>query len=299
MSQCPTSPLVPTIALGICTLNRPQDLYNCLRSVFDGSRQPDEIIVSDDSPAAMARENQAVVAQFPGVTYQAGPQRGLGPNRNACIQAATSDFVIFTDDDVCVTADFFATAYQQLPVRTEGTILTGFEWNHHPDKRKGDAPGKITPQNADFWGLQRVAIAAEPKAIVINATFFPRSLLQRVQFDENLRYGSDEIDVVRHALSKGYRIQYCDALAVHHYPSPVNRDRYAKWVHASRLYATTKAYWVYEQAPLKTLAYVLLAPLQLLGSQAKTGSAQAVGRALQSVLLASQYLWRYAHSPSR
>ncbi len=276
--------IVVSISLCICTMNRPDDLNHCLASVFQSAEKPDEVIVSDDSPDPLP--TKTVAARYPGVVYQSGPRRGLGPNRNACIRSARGSHIIFIDDDVCVPPDFFARARQLLASCGSQTIITGHEMNHREGITK-----KVVPHNADFWGLQRLPVDKEYRAIVINSTIFPRSLFERAIFDENLRYGSEEIDMAQHATSLGYQIIYDDPLYVNHYPSPVNRENYKKFVHASRLYATTKAYWQYEHSLPKTLAYIIFAPLQLAGSAVRKGDFLGLWRAFQATLLACRYLF--------
>jgi glycosyltransferase involved in cell wall biosynthesis len=274
-----------SITLCICTMNRPNELNRCLQSVFQGVKKPDEVIVSDDSPDNQA--TQQVVAKYPGVIYQQGPRRGLGPNRNACIQRARSSHIIFVDDDVCVPPEFFATAHQLIAASDPKTLITGYEMKHC------EGTQKIVPHNPDFWGLQRVPVRHEYRAIVINSTMFPRNLFEQALFDEHLRYGSEEIDIAQHAVALGYRIAYEDSLYVDHYPSPVNREQYKQFVYASRLYATTKAYWYYERSILKTLAFILLAPLQLVGSAVRRRDTSAVWGAFQATVLAGQYLFSH------
>jgi GT2 family glycosyltransferase len=261
-------------------MNRPDELSRCLDSVFQNVDKPDEVIVSDDSPNE--EPGRTVVARYPDVIYQSGPRRGLGPNRNACIQRASGSHIIFVDDDVCIPAGFFATARQLIASCEPKTIITGYQLDH------GDY--KIVPHNADFWGLQRVPVRNEYRAIVINSTIFPKSLFERALFDEHVRYGSEELDISQHAVSLGYRITYQDCLYVNHYPSPVNRDKYKQFIEASRLYVTTKAYWQYERSVPKTLVYILLAPLQLAGSAIRRGDARAIWGAFQSTALAWRYL---------
>jgi glycosyltransferase involved in cell wall biosynthesis len=249
---------------------------------------PNEIIVSDDSPDG--RANQEVIAKYPGVIYQEGPHSGLGPNRNACIQRAKGSHIIFIDDDVRVPPQFFATARQLIGSSDSKMIITGCEMNYGGGGRWPGEVHKVIPHNPDFWGFQKVPVSKDYGAIVINATIFPSSLFEQALFDENLRYGSEEIDMAQHALSLGYRIVYEDCLSVEHHPSPVNREQYEQFIHASRLYATAKAYWQYERSPLKTLAYILLAPLQLAGSAVRRGDMQGVWRAIQATTLAGRYL---------
>lgn len=277
-----------SIALCICTMNRPEDLNRCLDSVFRSNGMPDEIIVSDDSPDGSP--TQVVVAQYPGVIYQEGPHRGLGPNRNACIYSGKGSHIIFIDDDVRVSPEFFVIARQLIASADSKTIITGYEMNYGGGGRWEGEIKKIVPQNPDFWGFQKLPVSKDYGAIVINATIFPHLLFEQALFDEHLRYGSEEIDMAQHALSLGYRIVYEDCLYVEHHPSAVNREQYEQFIHASRLYATVKTYWQYERSPLKTMTYILLAPLQLAGSAIRRGNIPDLWRAFRSTFLAGRYL---------
>jgi glycosyltransferase involved in cell wall biosynthesis len=276
-----------SISLCICTMNRPDDLSRCLDSIFQSNNMPDEIIVSDDSPDG--RATQVVAAKYRGVIYQEGPHRGLGPNRNACIQCNKGSHIIFIDDDVRVPPEFFSTVRGLIASSDSKTVITGYEMNYGGGGRWEGEALKVIPQNPDFWGFQKVPICNNYGAIVINATIFPISLFEQALFDEHLRYGSEEIDIAQHAISLGYCIVYEDCLYVEHHPSPVNREKYKQFIHASRLYATTKAYWKYERSALKTLAYVLLAPLHLSGSAILRGNVREVWGAIQAILLAGRY----------
>ncbi len=272
-----------TISLCICTYNRPDDLDKCLKSVCSAAEPPEEIIVSDDSQDnAPAR---AVVERYPGVIYQRGPSLGLGANRNACLATFSQDFVLFIDDDVCVDVDFFEKSRLALAVLPQKTVLTGYEMNYLSE------PGrKVTPHNPDFWGFQRLVPEGDYRAVVINATFFPAALFDDASFDEKLRYGCEEIDMARHAISCGFSIQYSEELYVRHYPSAVNRDEYKSYVEASRLYATFKAYWTYEKSLIKSLAFLLLAPLKLLLAVTRRTGWKGAQYAWKSTFLALQYM---------
>lgn len=274
-----------SISLCICTMNRPDDLDRCLKAVFQSSILPDEVIVSDDS--LDSQPAQSVVANYPGVIYQQGPRRGLSPNRNACIRASKGSHIIFIDDDVCVPPNFFATARKIIDRCDDRAIVTGYEIKH------GEKTEKVVPHNLDFWGLQRVPVRDDYRAIVINSTIFPRRLFQQASFDENLRYGSEEIDMAVHAVAMGYRIVYDNSLYVDHYPSPINREQYQQFIHASRLYATLKSYWQYERSAFKALAYLLLAPLQLAGSSFRRNGLRGLRESFNSIALAGRYLLTY------
>jgi GT2 family glycosyltransferase len=198
------------------------------------------------------------------------------------------------DDDVCVSPEFFAVARELIAASEPKMLITGYEMNYGGGGRWQGEVKKVVPHNADFWGLQRVPVDGEYRSIVINSTIFPKSLFEQAFFDGHLRYGSEEIDMALHATSLGYRIIYQDSLYVHHYPSSINRETYKRFVHASRLYATTKAYWHYEHSITKTLTYALLAPLQLIGSAVRRGNIPAIWGALESTAIAYRYFFTRA-----
>lgn len=235
-----------TISLCICTMNRPEDVDRALASVRAGTRQPHEIIVSDDGHQAEVAE----VAARHGAVYQRGPARGLGPNRNACLDAVSGTHVAFIDDDVKVAADFMETAYR---IASE-QVLTGWELNH-----SYDPPKKVNASNPSFLGFQNRPVGDELRAIVVNATVFPASLFASARFTERSRYGYEELDMARQAVTLGYRIDYSDDLWVNHYPSPTNRDRYARVQVASRLYLTARAYSRYERNRPKAAVFCAVA----------------------------------------
>jgi glycosyltransferase involved in cell wall biosynthesis len=228
-------------------MNRPVELATALQSIFDGSSLPDQIIVSDDGDGSA----EEVAKRFPGVTYLPGPKRGLGANRNHCIAFATGSLVAFIDDDVTVDADFVAIA--KLSSETK-TIVTGWELNH-----SHVPPQKVSPHNASFLGFQRIDPTDRLESICINATVFPRMLFTAAVFDEQIRYGYEEIDIARHAISLGWAIEYNDSLHVKHFPAASNRDGYASVLNVSRLYITHKAYSRYEKKPLKAAFFNVVA----------------------------------------
>lgn len=81
----------------ICTRDRPEELRRCLASLPAQSYPPDEIIVVDNAPRdERARE----VALAAGVTYLREARAGLDYARNAGARHASTDIVVYTDDDV-------------------------------------------------------------------------------------------------------------------------------------------------------------------------------------------------------
>lgn len=237
--------MVSSLALCICTMNRPDELRTALQSVLEGTGRPTQIIVSDDGDGTA----EAVAAEFPGVIYQAGPRRGLPANRNACLRKLDAELVAFIDDDVRVSRDFIKRARE---ARTD-RITTGWELNFG-----GPEPRRVQPSNASFLGFQKSLPRDTYRSIVINATVFPTHVFSNIEFDERVRYGYEEIDVARHALALGWQITLDVELWVEHHPSPANRAAYAGELAVSRLYMTHKAYREYERNLPKAILFNLV-----------------------------------------
>lgn len=247
-------------------MNRPAELATALASVRAGTMQPFELIVSDDGDGSA----ESVALSY-GATYVQGPRRGLGPNRNACIRAASGSGIAFVDDDVKVSAGFVERATAVVAARV---VTTGWELNH-----RGAEPEKVTPHNPDFLGFQRVEPQGDLKSIVINATVFPAGLFQHAKFDEQIKYGYEEIDMARQARRQGFAISYDDLLWTEHFPAPSNRDGYAAVLASSRLYVTYRAYRRYESRPGKAALYAVLAGGHHVAHSVKSGAGLRSGLA--------------------
>ncbi len=278
-----------SLAICICTRHRPDDLRKALQSIAYSAEAPEQVIVSDDGHDGQTAEK--VVAEFSFATYQRGPLIGLGANRNNCLAAVRTAFVCFIDDDVTVPPSFFSIAHglcQTNTARTPQPLVSGIEYKHLP----GQKPIRIEPHNADFWGFQRVKPNGELKAMVINAGIFPMELFRKAQFDPRLSYGSEEIDMVRHAYALGYRVEFHPELWVDHFPSPVNRDEYSGVIDVSRMYTTAKDYWQYQHNVCRFLLFCLLAPPKLALALTRQHGPKGVFMAAASSLLALQYAFK-------
>lgn len=85
----------------VCTRDRPDDLRRCIESILLSEPRPAEIIVVDNAPPNDATSR--VATQYP-VKYVVEQRQGLNWARTCGARAATSDLVLYTDDDVAVDA---------------------------------------------------------------------------------------------------------------------------------------------------------------------------------------------------
>jgi len=236
------------VSVCIPTRNRPEDLAECLESIAASSVPVAEIVVSDDSTDDRTRE--LVAARYPHVKYVFGPRRGLGPNRNSAISAASGDWLLFLDDDARLGADFL-TEMMKARYANAGRklIFTGIE---------KQPKGLVFPNDQDFLGFQKRPYGDSKmvNTVVINATLFPASLFKEMLFDARLIYGYDEVDIASGARGIGYRIVLAPSAINLHFPSPVNRDYYSPHTEAARIYVTFKRYAAAEGRPVKALLFL-------------------------------------------
>jgi GT2 family glycosyltransferase len=94
-------PSEPSCSVIVCTRNRPEDLQRCLQSIMRCVPPPAQIIVVDNAPSDDATAR--VAAGLP-VQYVVEPRQGLNWARTCGARVATSDLLLYTDDDVAVDA---------------------------------------------------------------------------------------------------------------------------------------------------------------------------------------------------
>jgi glycosyltransferase involved in cell wall biosynthesis len=101
-----------SVAVVVCAASdeREDVLRACVRSILEGSRVPDEIlVVVDQNPALEA----SVASWLPAtVRLLRSESRGISSSRNAGLGAASSDVVAFVDDDAVVDSDWLLRVMQ-------------------------------------------------------------------------------------------------------------------------------------------------------------------------------------------
>ena len=272
----------------ICTRHRPRELALALQSIAASSYPVSQVVVSDDGHDA---ETEGVCrAAAVEVDYVRGPQLGLGANRNHAVVASRGEFVLFLDDDCLLTPDFLQLAVLRLEeaeVRygSGRVIVTGRERNHGQS---------IGPHDQTFLGFQARPYPSDHglRSIVINATLFPARVFAEMRFDPQLVYGYEEVDFASRAAAAGYTIVLCPEAINDHRPSPRARFDHNQHVEASRLHVTVRRYALTERAPLRALAFAIIAPVHLLAAEIKRLGLPGVRTAAGTFGLTVRMLWR-------
>ena len=279
----------PRFSVCICTRNRPGDLARALRSVEASTYPAHQIVVSDDSTDTLTREMMA--ADFPRVVFLEGPRRGLGANRNCALDAVTGTHVAFIDDDATLSTDFLtrmAESLQHGGQHPEKLIVTGYELN------RGE---RVYANATTFLGFQArpYRTGDQHDTVVINSAVFPAWLFKLIRFDEHLVYGYDEVDIVMRATLQGKcAVRLVPEVFNSHFPSTVNRDYYAAFVEASRIYVTHKRYRWFERNRPKAALFLTLAVAHNLLHNLRAHGPKGVARSARTVSHAIAYIRRYS-----
>lgn len=284
----PSSTANRSVAVCICTRNRPRELATTLESIQRSSYPVRRVVVSDDGVGPETERVSVTSSSAAIVTYSAGPMRGLGANRNHALDLVREDLVLFLDDDCLLQPDFLrdAIACMLRHEQRHGSgrvIVTGSEDNRG---------GNVVAHAQTFLGFQaRPYRPGEPlSSIVINATVFPRSLFERHRFDPQIRYGYEEVDLASRAARAGYRIVSCPAAANEHRPSERSRGDYDEVLAASRLYITFKRYALVDRRRLRALAFAVVGPAHAVLVGLRRNGPSGARDGLRAVALAVRYL---------
>tara|TARA_B100001093_G_scaffold513880_1_gene586707 strand:+ start:1489 stop:2376 length:888 start_codon:yes stop_codon:yes gene_type:complete len=103
----------PILSVVIPTYERPDDLRICLNSLSKKVQMGApkyEIIVTDDSKSNESR--RMVDNEYPGVSWRKGKQNGPAGNRNAGVERARGEWIVFLDDD-CIAEEGYLNAYSK------------------------------------------------------------------------------------------------------------------------------------------------------------------------------------------
>jgi len=108
-SQIPVSPrnpeIVGTLCIAVCTRDRPEMLRICLERLLRiqeaNANEPYDVLVVDNAPRSDANLHVIKALADKGLRVErvVEPRPGLSKARNAALEAASTDFVAFTDDD--------------------------------------------------------------------------------------------------------------------------------------------------------------------------------------------------------
>jgi len=229
---------IPSVSLVICTRNRPKDMGSLLGSVHTQSQLLDQLVIVDSSDE---NSTELLVNKFTqsapySVLYQRS-QPGLTFQRNLGIKAATSDILIFTDDDTVLESDFIEklrAPYADPQVMGAGGNITTEQIHSYLQLGMrllfcmSHAYGKGVLQRSGLPALQWISNRSHvaETEILPGVCSYRKQVFDEFKFDENLSgYGYMEDIDFSYRVSRKNKLIYTPFAKLAHYHSPAGRDR--------------------------------------------------------------------------
>jgi cellulose synthase/poly-beta-1,6-N-acetylglucosamine synthase-like glycosyltransferase len=220
------------------TCRRPDDLLRCLQALRAQQRLPDEVLVAlreDDSETLLA-----LATWDPGVLplrIVSVGQADASEARNRCLELATGDILVMTDDDTAPHREFLARIRARFVADPALGGLGGPDWIGGIELAEHERPAVVG--RVRWWGRQVGnhhcgARAAQVVEWLKGANMsFRREALGNLRFGRGLRgrtaqFGED-IALSLQVHRSGWKLMYDPDIAVDHFPGrlPQGRDHRA------------------------------------------------------------------------
>jgi GT2 family glycosyltransferase len=203
--------LAPSATIVVPTLGRPEYLDLALASIAgQAARAAAELLVVEDGASGPCA---AVAARHAAAYHPLGSRRGLNAARNAGLQAARSDLIVYVDDDIEAVPGWLAALLAAAAAEPEVDVFTGpihARLEGRPLRLCGREGAPITELELGDDDCDA------PHAWGANMTI-RRSAFDRLgEFDDRRSGAGDEEVWQRAYLAAGGRIRYVAAAAVWH-----------------------------------------------------------------------------------
>jgi len=162
----------------------------CIQSVINQTRKPDEIIVVDDGsnpPFGFALPD---AKKIPIKLIRNKKNMGIGFSRKKGVEEAIGDYIAFLSSDDIWDKDFLKIMFETAKQHRGKILYSKFF--------KIDGESKIIEENSSLsYEYEDFCIACWNSAykdsmfVNFSTTFIPKEVFEKVQFDENLRFGED------------------------------------------------------------------------------------------------------------
>lgn len=208
---------IPPASLIICTRNRPDMLADTVRWVLEGDELPTELIVVDQSDEPAEQLAATWRHQDCEIRYLWTRAIGLSRANNFGAGQARYDMLVFTHDDVRVTASWFGTLVRALHAAGPRSVVTGRVPSGQPE-----TPGGFQQTTRDSNTPMAWQGRTGGHTLLVLNMALRRSAYEEVGgFDERLGPGTlfpgaEDVDLGFRLLEAGYRIIYSPQAVLYH-----------------------------------------------------------------------------------
>jgi len=220
------------VTILIKTFLRDEYLFNCIRSAKE--QYPDiNLIVADDghhSDNKHRRLSDLGVSQYIRLPFNSSP---ITIGRNLMVQAATTPYVVISDDDFTYTPN---TRLEDLRTMMDIVdIAGGAIWQDGKIRRY---EGVFRPVNPERMGMYTIigqecsvhnGVQYVPAEYVFNFFLAKTGLLRNVKWDERMRASYEHEDFFLSAKNYGAKCAYCPNSVVTHRGGPADSEEYCKY----------------------------------------------------------------------
>lgn len=214
--------LLRNISILILTHHRAQDLRKCLQALLSAQSpfQMQIIVVVN----GVCSETEDLLKQIPQVHIIRCDDISPAEARNAGIQHATGEFIVFLDDDACIRDGYFEHAYQTL-VRYPDTQILGGPDSTFPDAGAREQSIGLALQSPLVTGptclrhggvgSNENARAADERSLILCNLWIRREIFWEKGFSFDKRFWRNEENVLLYRLRQEMMI-YVPQLKVYH-----------------------------------------------------------------------------------
>jgi glycosyltransferase involved in cell wall biosynthesis len=211
--------MMPRVSVVVSTLNRPEHIVACARTILANRGVPFEVIVVDQSDPEKRAASIAAVGDDPRLRWVGTTTRGLSVSRNIGVDEARSDVIAFTDDDCRIEPNWVSGIDAAFRSDPDLGMLFGGVLLRPEDRVKGYAAEFEPNERMDFH--HRMPDIRAPWGVGANMSI-RRAVIDRVgRFDESLGAGSafhagEDIDFTIRSLADGFKIRHTPEIWVTH-----------------------------------------------------------------------------------
>jgi GT2 family glycosyltransferase len=231
-----TSKTRSPISVCIPTMNRPEELKRCIKSILEQSALPDEIIIIDDANLDQTIYRQ-IIEPFTGFKYFKKDKPSLSASKNLAKGLASNDLILILDDDTVLEKDYIQNIYKIFTNDTKKDIgivggiainrknRTSFEKIY---KRifllDNGKPGRLLP-----WGFQtgfdNIAEDTHVQWVSGSNSFFRKEVLEDFSFEE-FHGGRNVFEDIEYGyrVSKRYKLVVTPKARLYHFHSFVRES---------------------------------------------------------------------------
>src|SRR6185437_11096991 len=196
---------MPCLTIVIPTKNRHNALAQALKSIFEQTVLPQEVIVVDQSPKSGDAESE-LMKMLPAsvrLDYAWNPAiPGCAVARNVAIERAHEDILLFLDDDVTLYPDFIERLLASYEENHGATGISGIPVNYAMPGKFFYYWSKIFTRGPFwndrfpvYWNASSLTRPVKVSQMSGGMMSFKRASLGKTRFDSNLKGVSDGEDV--------------------------------------------------------------------------------------------------------